>query len=105
MKKLGRHILVGVTVPVVLLLNAFLIPEPYSHPLIHIAIAPSKVMPFLENRELMGELTVYIFGRMTANFAPIQILFLIFFWFFFSLGASVLCARLKGRSKSAKQAH
>ena len=95
MKRAGRHILIGVTIPIVLLLNAFLIPEPYSHPLIHIALAPSKIMPFLENRELMRGITELLFGKMTPNFAPIQILFLIVFWFFFSLALSLLWANFK----------
>ncbi len=38
-------------------------------------------MPFLENKQLMRELTISVFGRMTPNYAPITILFLIAFWF------------------------
>ena len=76
-----KHISIGILIPSFLLFNAFIVPEPYSHPLIHIAIAPAKLMPILENHEFMRELTVLIFGKMTPNYAPIQIIFLIAFWF------------------------
>lgn len=87
--------------PVLLLINAFLIPEPYSHPLINLAIAPSKLIPFFEERELMRGLTEFVFGRMTPNFAPIQILILVFFWFFISTVTSVLIFHLRKRFKKA----
>ena len=62
---LAKHFGIGVLVPVILLFNAFVVPEPYSHPLIHVAIAPTKLMPFLENRELMRELTLSVFGTIS----------------------------------------
>ena len=92
-----RHFAIGLLVPAFFLANAFLVPEPYSHPLIHAALAPAKLMPFLENRELMRELTVAVFGRMTPNYAPIMVLFLIAFWFFIGLAGS--CAWVKLRSR------
>jgi|GEM_PF-2594925 len=76
------YILIAIAVPLVLLLNAFLIPEPYSHPLINIAIAPTHLMPFLEDRELLHKMTLLVFDRQTPNYAPITIIILIIFWFF-----------------------
>lgn len=93
-KCIFKHILVGCAVPFVMLINAFMIPEPYSHPLIYLAMAPSKLMPFFENRELMYTLTEFAFGRMTPNFAPIQILILVIFWFLLSLALSVVTKHL-----------
>jgi len=96
-----KHLLVGILVPVLLLINAFLVPEPYSHPLINLAIAPSRLITLFEDRELMRELTEFAFGRMTPNFAPIQILILVFFWFFISIVTSVLIFHLSKRFKKA----
>ena len=101
LKVASKHLLVGVMVPAILLANAFLVPEPYSHTLIYLGLAPSKLMPFLEKRELMARLTEFVFGRMTPNFAPIQILFLIAFWFFGSITASVLVAKFIKVRKNA----
>nr|CAP48725.1 putative integron gene cassette protein [uncultured bacterium] len=101
MQTMSKHLLVGIAVPVILLVNAFLIPEPYSHPLIHLGLAPTKLMPFLENRELMANLTEFVFGRMTPNFAPIQILFLITFWFAASATVSLVVAKFKKVHKNA----
>ncbi len=95
MKGISKHMLIGVTIPVAFIINAFLIPEPYSHPLIYVGLAPSKLMPFLENRELMRHATEFVFGRMTPNFAPIQIIFLIIFWFLLSMLSSISVAHLK----------
>jgi hypothetical protein len=61
-KTIAKHFGIGVIVPALLLINAFIVPEPYSHPFIDVAIAPTKLMPFLENRELMRELTIFVFG-------------------------------------------
>lgn len=101
-KKMTKSILVhcgiGLSLPVVLLVNAFLVPEPYSKPLINLAIAPTKLMPFLENRELMEALTVTLFGRMTPNYAPISIVFLIIFWFVVGLIGSLAFAKFKVRN-------
>ena len=99
-KKILIHLTVGVAVPVLLLLNAFVIPEPYSHPLIDIGLAPIKLMPFLESRELMSYLTQVLFGRMTPNFAPIQMIFLILFWFLISMAASILYTYIKDKHKN-----
>ena len=100
-KAIGMHIAIGVIVPMILLVNAFLIPEPYSYPLMKVAIAPTKLMPFLENRELMRELTLSVFGRMMPNFAPISILFLIVFWFFVGLLTSITVKYIKERRHNA----
>ena len=72
---------VGLLVPLLFLLNAFVVPEPYSHPLIYVAMAPTHLMPFLEDRELLQTLTLWVFGRGTPNYAPISIVILIIFWF------------------------
>ncbi len=101
LKMESKHLLVGAIVPAILLVNAFLVPDPYSHPLIYIGLAPTKLMPFLENRELMASLTEFVFGRMTPNFAPIQILFLMAFWFVGSVTASVLVAKFLEVRKNA----
>lgn len=95
------NIIIGAIVPIILLVNAFLIPEPYSHPLINVAIAPTKLMPFLENRELMHKLTLSVFGRMTPNYAPITILFLIVFWFIVGLLVSIPIKYIKERRHNA----
>jgi len=88
-KAILLHFAVGLLVPALLLANDFLLPEPYSHPLIYVSLAPTRLMPFLENRELMRDLTVEVFGRMTPNYAPITIVFLIAFWFLIGLVGSV----------------
>jgi len=80
-KRIYQHLLSGMALPILLILCVFQIPEPYSHPFFYIGIAPRKLMPFLENKHLMRELTISLFGRMTPNYAPITILFLIAFWF------------------------
>lgn len=79
------YVSTGLSVPIVFLFNAFVVPEPYSHPLINIAILPTHLMPYLENRELMSELTQNVFGRQTPNYAPIMIVILIIFWFVISM--------------------
>ena len=98
---ISKHLLIGLVTPVAFLVNGFLVPEPYSHPLIYVGLAPSKLMPFLENRELMTYLTELVFGRMTPNFSPIQAIFLIMFWFFSSTLVSVLMARFKQGRRNA----
>jgi len=94
------HCCIGLLLPVVFLVNAFLVPEPYSHPLIYVAIAPTKIMPFLENRELMEKLTVALFGRMTPNYAPISIIFLIVFWFIVGAIGSLVLFKFKARNNA-----
>jgi hypothetical protein len=84
---MALYIFVGLMVPIVLLFNAIVVPEPYSHPLINVAIAPTYLMPFLENKELLKDFTQIVFGRETPNFAPITIVILIFFWFIISMVA------------------
>ena len=79
------------------LLNAFAVPEPYSHPLISIAIAPTKLMPFLEDRELLRELTIAVFGSMTPNFAPISVVCLVLFWFAVGVVGSIALSAFKER--------
>lgn len=101
MKGILKHILIGISIPITLLVCAFLIPEPYSHPFIYLGLASSKVMPFLENRELMSYLTEMVFGRMTPNFAPIQIIFLSVFWFAFSVLMSVIMSYFSKANKNA----
>ena len=85
LKKTASIIGLGLFLPAIFLFNAFVIPEPYSHPLINVAIFPSEFIPIMENRELMRKLTVFIFGKMGPNYAPISITILIFFWFIISL--------------------
>jgi hypothetical protein len=99
-KTILRYFGIGLLFPALLLVNAFLIPEPYSHPLIHVALAPTKLMPFLDNNELMHELTVVIFGRITPNYAPITILFLIAFWFLIGLACFFAFSRLRSRKEA-----
>ena len=89
-KSIVIHFVIGILLPTFLIMNAFLIPEPYSHPLIYLSLAPTKIMPFLENRELMQDLTIVIFGRMTPNYAPTTIIFLIIFWFFIGILLSLI---------------
>jgi hypothetical protein len=98
-KTIAKHFGIGVIAPALLLINAFIVPEPYSHPFIHVAIAPTKIMPFLENRELMHELTIFVFGRMTPNYAPITIVFLIIFWFFIGIIASLVLQYILGQKR------
>ena len=95
------YILVGLSVPTMFLLNAFVVPEPYSQPLINVALAPTHIMPFLEDRELMAELTQWVFGRQTPNFAPITIVILAVFWFVISMVALFLVRRLLTKRVSA----
>lgn len=99
-RSIFMHCGIGLFLPAVFLFNAFLVPEPYSHPLIYVSIAPTKLMPFLENRELMRELTVALFGRMTPNYAPITIVFLIIFWFGVGIMGSLALFELKMRNNA-----
>ena len=85
LKKTGLIIGIGLFLPIVFLFNAFVIPEPYSHPLINLAIFPLEFVPLMKNRELMNELTVFIFGKITPNYAPLGIIILIGIWFIISL--------------------
>jgi hypothetical protein len=94
------YISVGLTVPIIFLVNAFVMPEPYSHPLINVATAPTKLMPFLENRKLLGELTQWVFGRQTPNYAPIITVILIVFWFVVSMMAFYLMRLLLPKKKN-----
>lgn len=98
LEPIWRHLAIGISVPTLLLAAAFLVPEPYSHPIIYVGMAPTKLMPFLENRELMGELTVAVFGRMTPNYAPIALLFLIAFWFVVGVVGSFVFSKFKARN-------
>jgi hypothetical protein len=93
--------LFGLAFPVFLLATSFLIPEPYSHPFISVGLAPTKLMPFLEDRRLMGQLTILVFQRQTPNYAPITTIILVVFWFLFGTFASLVFNRLKGGSKDA----
>jgi len=94
------HCGIGLLVPALLLFNAFVIPEPASHPLIYLAISPTKVMPFVENREFMRELTLAVFGRQTPNDAPVLILILIIFWFVVGVIGSVVVSAVKASKAS-----
>jgi hypothetical protein len=69
-------------VPLLLLLGAFGIPQPYSNPIISFAIFPTQLMPFLKNKPMLHEWTLWVFNRETPNYAPITIVILIIFWFF-----------------------
>jgi hypothetical protein len=104
-KSIFMHCGIGLSFPAVFLVNAFLVPEPYSHPLIYVSIAPTNLMPFLENRELMGEFTVALFGRMTPNYAPITIVFLIIFWFIVGVVGSLALFKFKVRNNASQEAH
>lgn len=104
-KTVIKHLSLGALVPAVFLFNAFVVPEPYSHPLIHVAIAPTNLMPFLENRELMHELTLLFFGRMTPNYAPMTIIFLIAFWFAIGLIGSLIIRHITGHKKMPNKAN
>jgi len=84
-RSLFFYILAGFILPAFLLFNAFVIPEPYSHPLIEVALLPRYLMPFLEDKELMKTLTFLVYGRQTANYAPIALLFFSAFWFIVSI--------------------
>ncbi|HEC04604.1 MAG TPA: hypothetical protein ENI84_00200 [Thiothrix sp.] len=95
LKPLIIHLAIGVIIPVLLLANAFIIPEPYSHPLIKVAVAPTHLMPFLDDQELLKSLTMSIFGRITPNYAPITILILMVFWFSVSFLLSVILFSIK----------
>jgi len=99
LSKFLKHLFIGFLIPGILLAGAFLIPEPYSHPFIYIGIAPAKLMPFLENHDLMRYLTQFVFGRMTPNYAPIGIIFLMIFWFLLSVILSITFERFRTRNK------
>lgn len=97
LRSLGKHLAFGLLVPAILLFNAAAIPEPYSIPLIYLAISPGNVLPFLQDRELMQELTLAVFGRQTPNYAPIQVLFLTLFWFLVGTAGSIAHSWLSSR--------
>jgi len=84
-KTITLYLSIGIGLPFLLLLCSFIIPEPYSHPFVEIAISPTNFIPLFENKELLEELTIMIYGHMTTNYAPISILLLNIFWFFASI--------------------
>ena len=99
-KQVFLHIFAGVIVVFLLLVNAFVVPEPYSHPLIYVATLPTHLMPFLENREFLNKLTLWVFVKQTPNYAPITILFLIGFWFSFSVLISIVVSCIRSKKCS-----
>jgi hypothetical protein len=105
LKQAVEHILYGLLLPVSILALSFIIPEPYSWPIIELGIAPSKFMLFLQNEDLMRKLTVYLFDRMTPNYAPITIVFLFEFWFIVGLFSSVVIHRLIRPKPNSNQGH
>ena len=99
-KAVLRPLVLGLLLPGALLVNAFLVPEPYSHPLIQVALAPTRLMRFLESEGLVRGFTIAIFGRMTPNFAPVTTLVLIGLWFIVGLVGSIVFLKI-GRRKDA----
>jgi len=99
-KTVFLYIAVGLAVPIILFVNVLLVPEPYSHPLINVAIAPTRLMPFLENGELLDKLTQWVFGRQTPNYAPITMVILNIFWFAISMVALYFVRLFMSRKKS-----
>ena len=82
-----------------LLAAAFLIPEPYSHPFIHVGIAPAKLMPFLDNDGFMRNSAQIIFGRSSANNWLVGVIFLIIFWFIISVILSLTVEKIRTENK------
>lgn len=85
MRTIFLYASVGILVPGIFLLNALYIPEPYSQPLRFVAKLPLYIMPFFENDNLMRELTLLVFGKMTSTYLPIKVITLILFWGLFAM--------------------
>lgn len=88
MKKLKialLYLFVGFTIPTIFLLNAFLVPEPYSHPLIYVAKSPEYLFNFILNREILDSLSLLILGYKGQNDGEIAIILFTIFWFFASM--------------------
>ena len=98
LRGIAKHVGCGLLLPSVFILNAAFVPEPYSHPLIHAALSPGTLMPFLKDRDLMHALTLAVFGHPTPNDAPIQVVVLVLFWWLVGAAASVVHSRLRRRS-------
>lgn len=68
-----------------MLVGVLFIPEPYSHPLIDVAMSPTYLLNFFINREMLDFLTVLMFGGPKQNDGPVLINILLVFWFFLSM--------------------
>lgn len=86
--------------PLLLLLGVIFLPEPLAEYVLKISLSPASVLPFLENDNLMRTWTLCVFGRMTPNYAPIQILVLFIFWFLVALMAVLCVSWLISRAKN-----
>ena len=75
--------LISFSVPLLFLVLVFIIPEPFSWPIIK--SASWVIDSFQIEAETYRALTLFVFGRLTPNYAPIQIaiLFILLFTFTF----------------------
>ena len=101
-KTILLYLLFGLAVPILFLLNAFLIPEPFSHPFIYIAMSPTYLLNFFEHRALLDSLTIFMFGGQTQNDAPVLINILFIFWFFLSMILLFMLRRILRKIKKNK---
>lgn len=81
MLKFIKIIALAALCPLLLFLGSIFLPEPFATSVFKIASSPAHVLPFLENEALMQRWTETLLGRMTVNYAPIQIIVLSVFWF------------------------
>ena len=94
LRSIAKHIACGLLLPSAFILAAVFVPEPYSHPLIHAALSPGTLMPFLNGR--MGRGIAEI-GHPPPHDAPIQVVILVLFWWLVGAAASVVHSRLRQR--------
>ena len=92
----------SVSVPSALLILAFVLPEPYSWGIIK--SAGWIIDLFHIENETYHNLTVTVFGRLTPNYAPIQILILFILLFALTFIGLVLYGSSSNKNKTPNQA-
>jgi len=73
-KRILLFVTISIAVPIFLLVSVFIIPEPLSWPIIKSASWIIQLIPI--DTDTYRSLTLYVFGRLTPNYAPIQIVVL-----------------------------
>jgi hypothetical protein len=87
-KSIAVYTGISFAVPLLLLLIATQAPAALAKPGIEFAILPMELFNF--DTQTLNQLTVLVFGSLTPNYAPIQIVILFIFWFCLSLAIALL---------------
>ncbi|WP_347989793.1 hypothetical protein [Methylomonas sp. AM2-LC] len=99
-KNFAMYMGISLAVPLLLLLIATQAPPALAKPGIEFAILPMELFNF--DTQTLNQLTVFVFGSLLPNYAPIQIVILFIFWFCVSLGMALLFKVSPGISFSKK---